>query len=191
MNIKGGTRGVLKGNLKRRLDSMTLANITLGEPGEGNVTVSPLITGLSSVLNVFVGVSAILIDDDGNRTPLPAASWPANAGTIQITPQTNFSDRPKGLLRPVFQDPTAAANENNPLPQDLPFSWNFPGECDEAVLDIVLNKGAWLGFGRGGIQIQLQVMIEYFGPWWDVEAIELAMGQVSMPAVKAVEIFSS
>lgn len=192
MNVKGGTRGVLAGNLKRRLDSQVLANIVIGEPGDGDVTVSCTIQGLSSVLNVFAGVSAVLMEDGGNGVPIAAEDWPANAGTLQIIPQTNFGDRPRGKLRPVFQDPTATDNENHPLPQDLPFSWNFPGECDEAVVEVVLNKAAWVGYGVGGIQIQLQVMVEYFGPWWDVEAVQLAMGQVSLsPPGKIERLFSS
>lgn len=191
MNEQGGTRAVLKGNLKRRLVSCTIANVAFGEPGAGLVTVSPVLRGLSSVLKCFAGVGALLIDDDGETSALRATQWPVGAGTLQMTPQSNFDDRPKQLFREVFQDPTFNDNDNHPLPMALPFSWNFPGEADEAVFDIVLDKAAWVGFGRGGIQINLQVMVEYFGPWWDVTAIELALGQVQLSPPKALQLFAS
>ena len=190
MNIAGGTNGVLKGNLKAREVSANVARISPGESGEGNVTVSCTLKGLSSVLNVFVGVGGYQEDSFGNMVALPPSLFPATAGTIQITPQSNFPDRPLVQFRPIFQDPSQPSNENHPLPQALPYSINFPGECDEAVIDIVLNQAAWDGTGiTGGITIQ--VMVEYVGPWWDAQAVVLAIGQVSLtPPGNAVELLS-
>jgi hypothetical protein len=181
VNETGGTNSVLKGNLKKRLVTMTIANVSPSGENPGTVNVQAVIKGLSSVLNIFAGVGACTVDSQGNLTPLPAASWPAGAGTMQITPQTFFGDRGKLEFRPVFQDPTAVDHLNHPLPQALPFSWNFPGECDEAVIDIVLDSAAWAGTGVH-VQINLQVMAEYFGPWWDAKAYVEAMGQVQCAA---------
>lgn len=178
MNLTGGTRGVLKGNLKRRLVSATIARVSPGEVGSGQVNLQALLTGLSGVVNVFVGCGAYQETVEGNLIAFPPASWPVGAGTIQMTPQTNFPDAPKIQFRQVFQDPTANDNDDHPLPMALPFSWNFPGECDEALIDIMLDRDVFQGTGLN-IAIVLQVMIEYYGPWWDAEAFTLVMGQVN------------
>ncbi len=192
MNEMGGTNAILIGNLKRRLVSTTLAFVQIAEGvNTGNVTVSATIRGLCKALDVFAGIGGFEKDAGGNLVPLPASAWPAAAGTMQITPQGNFPDRPKTLFRPLFQDPTIADNANHPLAQALPFSWNFPGECDEAVVDVVFNQAAWANFGINA-QIDLQVMVEYVAPWWDATAVKLAMGQVQVtPPGKALTIFST
>lgn len=179
MNEMGGTRGPLKGNLKRRLVSATIATISPGENPGGSKTVTAVIEGLSSVLTVFMGVGAFTIDTDGNTYPLPAALWPAAPGSVQMTPQTNFPDRGKIPFRPVFQDPTAIDNANHPLPMVLPFSWNFPGESDEGVIEIILNIAAWAASGKVAA-IVLQCMVEYTGAWWDYTAVQQALGQVTI-----------
>jgi hypothetical protein len=96
-------------------------------------------------------------------------------------------------FRPVFQDPTNGTNTNAPQPQALPFSWNFPGECDEAVVVLSFDSAAWDGFdfqGADEVQIVLQVMVEYNGQWWDADAFKLAMGQVQVtPPGSPVEFF--
>lgn len=179
MNESGSTRGVLKGNLKRRMLSSTIATFSPGEAGSGPETIRLQLTGLCNLLDVFVGVGAYQITAEGNKIALPAASWPVGGGTVQLVPQTNFPDSPKILFRPVFQDPTAVTNANFPLPEDLPFSWNMPGECDEGLIEVILDRDAWQGSGlTGGVMVQ--VMAEYFGPWWDEEAYRLAMGQLNL-----------
>lgn len=179
MNEMGGTKGVLKGNLKRRLVSCTLATMTPGEIGSGTVTFRGVITGMCSLLNMAVGVGAYVESADGSdNQPLPPSQWPAGAGTIQIIPQSNYPDAPRLQFREVFQDPTAADNADNPLPENLPFSWNFPGEADEAVIEIILDRDAWQGSGLT-CKVVMQVWCEYFGPWWDADAYVLAMGQVA------------
>ena len=191
MNESGGTRGVLKGNLKRRLVSASLAFTNVAVETSGLVTLRSVITGLCDVLNVFVGIGAFQVDDDGNEVALPAALWPAGGGTMQIIPQTNFPDRGKVLLRPVFQNPASLTpHDNDPLPQALPFSWNFPGECDEAVIETILDTGVWEGTDAtlGKVAIVLQVMVEYNGYWWDAEAINLALGQVQLAPATAIQI---
>jgi hypothetical protein len=187
MNEMGGTNAPLKGNLKRRLVTTTIAAISPGENPGGTKTVSAVLRGLSKVLDVAVGVGAFTVDAQGNTRPLFAAAWPAGAGTIQITPQGNFPDRGKVPFRPIFQDPTFVDNLNHPLPQALPFSWNFPGEADEAVIDIVLNIAPWAASGTVG-EIVLEIWVEYFGPWWDIDAVMVALGQVncSVPGSPAV-----
>lgn len=188
MNETGGTRATLIGNLKRRLASFPLARIQNGEGVTvGNVTQSCIIRGLSSVLRVFVGVGAYTRDNVGNQLPFPASSWPANAGTMQITPQSFFQDRGKVPFRPVFQDPTAVDHLNHPLPQALPFSWNFRGECDEAIVDVVFNQAAWAGTAALLFPV-LQVMVEWDGSWWDIDAMNLAFSQVQVngPSIELV-----
>jgi hypothetical protein len=192
MNETGGTQGVFKGNLKRRLCSCVIAQVSPGEVGSGPFTVTALLRGLSSVLNVFVGVGGYQMTDDDNIVPIPPSVWPAGAGTIQMIPQSNFPDGgAKCQFRPVFQDPTFSDNANHPLPQELPFSWNFPGEADEAVIEITIDRDVFQGTGLS-FSIELQVMVEYFGPWWDAEAFKLAMGQVSItpPTNKPIVVSS-
>jgi hypothetical protein len=186
----GGTRGVLKGNLKRRMVSCTIATMSPGEAGSGVVEFRGLIKGMSSVLNMCVAVGGYIGEaGSGNDDlqALPPTSWPAGAGTIQIIPQSRFGDSPPLQFREVFQDPTAVTNANFPLPEDLPFSWNFPGEADEAVIISRLDRDAWQGSGLT-CKIVMQVWAEYFGPWWDVDAYVLAMGQVAVdpPSTKPV-----
>lgn len=182
MKEMGGTRAVQKGNLKRYLPSFTIATMSPGEIGSGTVTLRGTIKGLRSVLDVGVGIGAYIgeagsADDD--LQALPPSQWPAGAGTMQIIPQGNPPDAPRTQYRPVFQDPTAVDNLDHPLPQALPFSWNFPGEADEAVIEIVLDRDAWQGSGLT-CKLVMETWIEYVGPWWDVEAIILAMGQVTV-----------
>lgn len=179
MNTPGGTRGVLKGNLKKRLVSCTLAAMEPGEIGEGTVTFKATIRGMCKLLDMAVAVGAYTVSADGSdMEPLPPSLWPAGAGTLQIIPQSNFGDAPKLQFREVFQDPTATDNADNPLPQNLPFSWNFPGEADEAVVIVILDRDAWQGSGLT-CRVVLQIWAEYFGPWWDADAYVLAMGQVN------------
>jgi hypothetical protein len=190
MNEMGGTRGVLKGNLKRRLLSSTIMTFSPGEAGSGVENITLQISGLCNLLDLFVGVGAYQITAEGNKIPLPAASWPAGGGTVQLVPQTNFPDSPKIDFRPVFQDPTTATNTNNPQPEELPFSWNIPGECDEALIQIALDRDAWQGSGlTGGVMVQ--VFAEYFGPWWDEEAFRLAMGQITLSAPNKPIVFTT
>ena len=190
MNVTGGTRGVLKGNLKRRIVSSTIMKFSPGEAGSGTETVTLLIGGLCNLVDVFVGIGGYQETAEGNLVPLPAALWPAGAGTVQLVPQTAFPDSPKLLFRPVFQDPTATTNTNVPQPEELPFSWNIPGECDEAVVQIILDRDAWQGSGlTGGVVVQ--VMAEYFGPWWDADAYMLAMGQIQLSAPNKPLVFTT
>ena len=190
MNEKGGTASVLKGNLKQRLLSLPIAFVRPEAGVGGSHTVRAVVRGLSSVLKVFVGCSAYRVDLNGTMQPLDPGAMPAGAGTMQIIPQSNFGDSPKLQFRPVFQDPTAVDHLNHPLPQAIPFSWNFLGECDEAIIEVVLDGNAW-SESNLTVKIVLQVMVEYFGPWWDAEAYRLAMGQVQLSPPGSLLLFSS
>jgi hypothetical protein len=88
-------------------------------------------------------------------------------------------NQPKIYLRPVFQNPFAAApNSNNPLPQDLPFGWEFSTEADEVYIDIQFTMAKAPGSVDGNVVVQ--VTIEYNGQWWDTKAIQAALGQVQL-----------
>ena len=190
MREEGGTAGVLKGNLKRRLLSANIMQFSPGEAGSGPVSIRLLLSGLCSLVDVQVACGAYQITTDGNQIPLAPVDWPAGAGTIQIIPQSAFPGAPKLQFREVFQDPTAVTNANFPLPEDLPFSWNMPGECDEAIIIVTLDRDAWQGSGlTGGVIVQATA--EYFGPWWDADAYRLAIGQISLSPPSKPLIFTT
>ncbi len=179
MKEMGGTRGVFSGNLKRRLLSANIMQFSPGEAGSGEATATLLLSGLCNLVDVWIGIGGYQITTEGNQIPLMPADWPAGAGTVQLLPQSAFPGAPKLVFREVFQDPTAVTNANFPQPEALPFAWNMPGECDEGIIQVVLDRDAWQGSGLSGGVI-VQAMVEYFGPWWDAEAYRLAMGQVTL-----------
>lgn len=174
------TDGFNFGDLKRRLDTVPL--LKFGGVGEaaGVFNRKIRLEGLQSVLDVQVFVGIIGVDG----APIRAANYPANPGTWQLTPVTNFGDQPKGFGRPVFQDPTSVDNKNNPLPQDIPYAYNFPAESDQAEIEVdIPDLSEYDGSELRGMLVA-QCMVEYVGDWWDVAAIQYALSKVRFSGPK-------
>lgn len=184
----GGSDVYKRGSLKHRLESQTFARLAGGVTVTGAATETQRfkLTGLSGALNVQIAAGFVPVDGgdvSGQGALITPARIPAGGATMQLTPITNFGDKGRVMLRPVFQDPTLPVNSNNPLPMDLPFGWEFSTETDEVWIDIVVTKD-WTGLAVNdptllGLGV-VQVTIEYNGQWWDTNAIKWAIGQVQL-----------
>lgn len=173
----GGTNSYKVGALKRRLDPVIIANLTSALPTDLLIPTQRLVLkGLSGDLNIqIIGAPVGLTDS----TPIIPSQIPAGFATMQLTPVVVCGNQPKIYLRPVFQDPFAVApNSNNPLPQDLPFGWEFSTEADEVYIDIAFKDG-FVPLNING-NVVVQVTVEYNGQWWDTKAIQAALGQVQL-----------
>src|SRR5882724_11011523 len=127
----GGTNSFKVGSLKRRLDPVIVAILdnTVGGPAvPTSETRRIVLKNLNGDLNIHVCAAAVGPTDG---TSIQPAELAAGAATMQLTPVVYTGTQSKIFLRPVFQDPVAAQNENHPLPQDLPFGWEFSTEADE------------------------------------------------------------
>lgn len=184
---QGGQTGVFAGSLKRRLATVPLARLSSTAEGSDFVTQTSrlLLKNLMGDLNVqiAVGVVSTVTPGTGFTTPLRPEDYPAAGtvfGTVQLTPINNFPDaNGKAYLRPVFQNPALPQQQNNPLPQDIPFGWEADSRCDEVEIEVVLTAAGWAGEIIDGLVV-CQVTIEYNGEWWDVDAINFALGQVTL-----------
>lgn len=179
----GGTNSYKLGDLKRRLDPVVIMIFSSGVEADGNQrTARVVLKGLSGDLNVHILAAPVGVSDSQPLTPdLFAAGW----ATMQLTPVVLCGNQPKTYLRPVFQDPFAAAPySNNPLPQDLPFGWEFSTEADEVYCDVVINSATIpVPEGINGSVI-VQATVEYNGQWWDTKAIQASLGQVQLIGVQ-------
>lgn len=177
----GGTNSYKIGALKRRLDPVVVALLDSTVEADGNTTsVQVVLKGISGDLNCHIAAGPIGKSDGASIMPV---SFPAGMGTMQLTPVVMQGNQPKMFLRPVFQDPFAAApNSNNPLPQDLPFGWEFSTEADEVYIDIVIQNGLTTEVPING-SVVVQATVEYNGQWWDTKAVQAALGQVQLIGV--------
>jgi hypothetical protein len=179
----GGTSSVKLGSLKRRLKPVLIIGLSsAGGRGDISATSRLLLKGLSGNLNVQIACGVVGLDGK----PIRPDQYPAaDMGTIQVTPVNNFPENQGKLyLRPAFQDPTSTDGANHPLPQNLPYGYEFSTRADEVEIDIVIPESgeaasAWQGTNISG-NIFCQVTVEYDGQWWDVEAVRLALGQVTL-----------
>lgn len=173
--IGGGSHGFKVGSLKRRLDAVTVAildPLTTGTTGTANFQL--FLKNLNADLSVHLFGAFSSPDQSG----LDPSIIPAGAVTIQLTPRALTPNVGRVYLRPVFQDPTAAQNENHPLPQDLPFGWEFTTNADEVRVDLTVDLGLFDGSENG--QIIVGCDVEYDGAWWDTEAYRYAISQVQL-----------
>lgn len=185
---EGGTSSFKVGSLKRRLPAVIIARIDPGTVGgTGVITRQLVLKNLNGDLKCQIAAS---FSSPTDGSPLLPAVIPAGFATIQLTPVVNSPNAGKLYLRPVFQDPTAAANQNHPLPQDLPFGWEFSTEADEVYMDFTINTALINTSGMDG-QIVLQVTVEYDGEWWSTEAIKFALSQVQVTGTGATVIGTS
>lgn len=183
-----GTDGFRHGSLKRHVntvrlvqfDDTSVANVT------GDARFTLLLKNLNDSLNFQVSV-AIYNDDNtpfkpDDGTASETGDYPLAPGVVQLVPVTNYPDAPKTWLRPVFQNPANVLNENDPLPQDIPFGWNDAAETDEVEVVVVIPRSSYAGTGIKGALVA-QAMVEYNGQWWDVDAISNMLSQVQFSLV--------
>lgn len=173
----GGTDVYKVGALKRRLDPVIVANL-IPTLTANNATpkAQVVLKGLSGDLNVQIAAAPVGSTD--GQPILPGVLF-AGWANMQLTPVVLCGNQPKIYLRPVFQDPFAVApNSNNPLPQDLPFGWEFSTEADEVYIDINFNNNFITTSLAGSVIVQATV--EYNGQWPDIKAVQAALGQVQL-----------
>jgi hypothetical protein len=170
---QGGTQGIAIGELKRRLPRVTpflIKSSVIGTETTTILTKRLLLSGLTGNLKVLVAAGS----------PNHEASWfPALAGTMQLIPATKYRDQDyPTFLRPVFQDPTATFGTNAPVPQNIPFGWQFESEESDLVyIDVVIDAAQWFNSEKDG-EIVVNVTIEYDGSWWDTDTIRQALAKV-------------
>jgi hypothetical protein len=82
-------------------------------------------------------------------------------------------------VRPVFQNPAGAINENDPLPQNIPFGWEGTTNEDEVWIDVTLTGAEWATEGVDG-RVMVYVTVEFNGNWWDIAAIDRALSNVTL-----------
>jgi hypothetical protein len=182
----GGTQGFRFGDLKRRLPAIPLFNLA-SAPGETvplletTETQRLILKGLSGVLNVHIGVGVEGADGVVRPTDIPAG-----ASTMQLRPILLFPDVAKKVyMREVFQDPTLVGtdNANHPLPVDIPFGWEGSTEADQIEIEVITDPALWIageGFTPLNGRIVCEVTIEYNGQWWDQQAIQQGISQVTL-----------
>jgi len=175
---EGGPDTFKRGSLKRRLPATVIAYLsTSDETGPTTVqTCRLLLKNLNATLKCHI-VGGV-ISNVGEDLIRPS-EVPAGAATMQLTPKVIPPDSPPYFLRPVFQDPTLAQNENHPLAQDLPFGWEFTTNTDDVEIEIIVTPATWAGTNLTG-KIAVMVDIEYDGQWWDTKAMQYAIGQVQL-----------
>ena len=184
-SMEGGSKSYKHGILKRRIPAVILARLDPLTVGNVATTTKQLVLkNLNGDLNIQIAASFSATSDG---TAILPAVIPAGAATIQLTPVVNTPNAGKLYLRPVFQDPTAASNENFPLPQDFPFGWEFKTRTDEVYIDVIINNSLFNGTFLDG-QIVIAVTIEYDGEWWSTEAVQYAISQVQLTGTQPQNI---
>jgi hypothetical protein len=181
---EGGSNTFKIGSLKRRLPAVVLATLNSSQTSSlGTINQHIVLKNLSGSLKCQIMGSFSSID---GKPAIVPASIPAGAVTMQLTPVVLTPNAGKIYGRPTFQDPTALANQNHPLPQDLPFGWEFSTESDEVYIDVVIAD-VFGGLALDG-QIVIAASVEYNGDWWSVEAIKYALSRVQLTGANPPQI---
>lgn len=171
---KGGTGSYKAGDLKRRLDPVPvflLDSFVEGNPEATPVAARVRLKGLHKCLELRIGVGI-----PGRE----AGDFPTNPGTVQLTPAGKMPQTDQRIpVRPVFQNPAGAINENDPLPQNIPFGWEGTTNEDEVWIDVTLNGAEWATEGVDG-RVMVYVTVEFNGNWWDIAAIDRALSNVTL-----------
>lgn len=185
---EGGPNSFKVGSLKRRLPIVTIAQLsTTDETGPTTAqTIRLLLKNLNADLKCHIMAS--VVSNQGN-VPIRPSDVPTNGATIQLTPKAILGDSYPVFLRPVFQDPTLAQNENHPLAQDIPFGWEFTTNTDEVEIEIIVDPVLWEGLDLTG-KILISADIQYDGQWWDTKAVQYAIGQVQLTGESPFVLFT-
>lgn len=183
---EGSANSIKTGNLKRRLPAVVLAVLDPNTSGavEGTADFRVQLKNLSGDLNVHVMAG---FGSPNSQGTIEAGAVAAGAAVMQLTPTQLTPNAGRVFLRPVFQDPTAAQNENHPLPQDLPFGWEFTTEADEVYIDITVDLvliADVIDEPLDGLLV-VEAIVEYNGQWWDIKAAEMAISRVILQGVGA------
>jgi len=182
---EGGSNTFKIGSLKRRLPAVVLGIFRSDETSNiGTVSQQIILKNLNGSLKIQIMAAWASIDGD---TPVTPDDIPAGIATMQLTPVVLTPNAGKIFGRPVFQDPTASPNSNTPLPQDLPFGWEFSTEADEVYIDIEMDTDAFNGTQLNG-QLVVAATVEYNGSWWSIDAIKFAISQVQLTGCQAAII---
>jgi hypothetical protein len=176
-NANTGSQGFRRGSLRRHMSPIKVADMTTGLADTG-INVTLLLKNLSSDLNILIALGAVGTD----QKPVRPNQYPANPGNLQLTPKLRLEEMPPLWMRPVFQDPTLASNQNHPLPQDIPFGWEGSTNSDEVEIGIVVPQGVWAAIAVTGSLI-LGVTLDYNGQWWDTQAVQYAL---SIPTLTTI-----
>lgn len=184
---QGSTTSYQQGSLKRRLPSVILAHLTSSVVNEGDDHQFRLrLNNLNQYMSVQIAAAYV-----GNKTeePIKAADVVNNAVTYQLTPVNNFTDTGPVWLRPLFQDPAGAPNENHPLPQSLPHSWEFSTNADMVFIDLDLTSAAFAATDLDG-RVVVQVTIEYNGSntYFDLRTMSFGISQVQLTGNDPVSV---
>ena len=186
----GGSHTYRVGELKRRLDPVTvmIADGTLNvSSSPASITRRCVLKGISGDLNIQIAAAGVSPTDG---TAIEAGVFGNGVANMQLTPVVWTGNQAKIFLRPVFQDPFAAVgNTNSPLPQDLPFGWEFNTEADEVYIDIFLIPGA--APNSRSFNVVVAVTVEYNGQWQDVKAIQQSLSQVQLTGGGQPTIFGT
>jgi hypothetical protein len=180
---EGGGTAVFAGSLKRRLKAIPLVIFnSTSETGniDTNTRFRLLVKGLNGDLNVHIAVGI-----EGATGFVRPSDVPVGGANMQLTPINLFPDVAKKVyLREVFQDPTATDNANHPLPVDIPFGWEGSTEADQIEIEVNVivvagdESNPWQNTLING-RLVCEVCVEYNGSWWDVEAVQYALAQVT------------
>jgi hypothetical protein len=186
---EGGPDVFKRGSLKRRLPGAVISKLsTSDESGPTTAqTVRLLLKNLNADLKLHIAAS--VVSAIGN-VPIRPSQVPAGAATIQLIPKIIPPDGNPQFLRPVFQDPALAQNQNHPLAQDLPFGWEFSTNTDEVEIEIIVTPLLFAGTNLVG-NIIVMVDIEYDGVWWDTKAMQYAISQVQLTSVSPFAVLTS
>jgi len=187
---EGGPDTFKRGSLKRRLPATVIAYLsTSDETGPlGVQTCRLLLKNLNADLKCHIVAGVI---SNVGEVPIRPEDVPPDAATLQLIPKVIPPDGPPIFLRPVFQNPALPQQRNNPLPQNLPFGWEFTTNTDEVEITVVIEPSLWVGSDLTG-KIAIMVDIEYDGQWWDTKAMQYAIGQVQLTgAPQAFPILTS
>jgi len=168
------------GDLKRRLGTVVLAYLTQDGAGTlapaGTHVIRRVVKNINKGLSLHVSVG---LANNGTGALIEAVSLPAGAITWQGIPVNIFGDSPPVPLRPIFQDPTFSDNSNHPLPQDVPFGWEFSTVGDDLIVDTTINTSLLVNTLLTA-QLVLQVAVEYSGAWPFPEAVKFMLNQVQI-----------
>jgi len=182
-----------RGDLKRRLAILPLATMNAdiaANPGilAGTFTFRAVLKNLAAGLSISLAVAPVGFD---SAVPILPAQIPPLAITWQATPVLLFPDAPPTYLRPIFHNPAIANNSNNPLPQDVPFGWEFETVADEIWIDVTVNA-TLLHLSLAAGRIAVFASVEYTGNWPYPEAVKWSLTQVQLiQAGEATTVFNT
>jgi hypothetical protein len=159
---------ILTGIVQRQLKRIVLGDVVLGASSTASVSSRIWLTGLSKAVSVIVQAGFVV---NGGNNFIP--TYPANPGTLQITPITKGDSNDGDLYgNPIFSSPSFTG------PLTLPNGWEFNTLAPKAMIDVVFNAPAWSTLTAG--QVVLDIGLEYTGNWWDPKTVAKLLNRVTV-----------